>query len=797
MTNPTAGHTSASGMGANAQGLRDGDGLTSPSLTNIYEAIHGNGIMRLGDGARGDSLRNSIIPNTPGYIEVGASQGEIKVYGGYCVLDGVMYKFANGPGSSESFIIGTTGAGANHSGNLPSVPSSNSDVFVVVYLVGRNTPEAHLMYEMGTPVSPSSGVPLIPNRFLSNPSITGNTDSNHQHTVLGVLRYTMTGGAGSVTTSLSATPVIHDRRAYLRSTPLYLTPMTKGSIGNVDPANAVTDLDGFFSSPEDGDLNGSTFGAIWQSHREDESGSKHANIYASLPRNLNTTPVTNTYVIGPNRLEVITTTGNLTFTFDQADLWVITTDANRTINPTGNFGIGHVVQIYHTAGAHTLHFDSTVGGHSVTPINVNVSVGEFASFVYDGTNWQQISSAAGVSASSSGASGLVQLSDGAGGFTSDTDLSWDAAGGELTVNGKLTVTGLIDPTGLELDPQGANPGGVAANTLWLDSGASNRPKIGSNAVIRASDNISELTNDSVFVDAAGAASAAPVQSVNSATGAVVLDADDLADGATNVMMTSTERTKLSGIATGAEVNVNADWNAVSGDAQILNKPTDVTDLSTHSVTELSDVTNAGSGDISQGDTAYGWGDHAAAGYLTSFTETDPVVAAINGIVKSNGSVISAAVEDIDYQGVLAEGAFVDGDKTKLDGIATGATAYADADAVAAINAASAIDLTGALTAPSIKSLRLPTVPISTSTNLTAASHAGRYLICTANVTLPATPTAGDHYTILNTSGGGATITITPNGTDTINGVNAAVTVNDYNGATCIALTTTTWIVLGV
>ena len=37
--------------------------------------------------------------------------------------------------------------------------------------------------------------------------------------------------------------------------------------------------------------------------------------------------------------------------------------------------------------------------------------------------------------------------------------------------------------------------------------------------------------------------------------------------------TSTEKTKLSGIASGAEVNVNADWNATSGDAQILNKPT--------------------------------------------------------------------------------------------------------------------------------------------------------------------------------------------------------------------------------
>ena len=37
--------------------------------------------------------------------------------------------------------------------------------------------------------------------------------------------------------------------------------------------------------------------------------------------------------------------------------------------------------------------------------------------------------------------------------------------------------------------------------------------------------------------------------------------------------TTAEQTKLSGIAAGAEVNINADWNAGSGDAQILNKPT--------------------------------------------------------------------------------------------------------------------------------------------------------------------------------------------------------------------------------
>lgn len=37
--------------------------------------------------------------------------------------------------------------------------------------------------------------------------------------------------------------------------------------------------------------------------------------------------------------------------------------------------------------------------------------------------------------------------------------------------------------------------------------------------------------------------------------------------------TTEEKNKLATIADGAEANVNADWNAVSGDAQILNKPT--------------------------------------------------------------------------------------------------------------------------------------------------------------------------------------------------------------------------------
>ena len=47
------------------------------------------------------------------------------------------------------------------------------------------------------------------------------------------------------------------------------------------------------------------------------------------------------------------------------------------------------------------------------------------------------------------------------------------------------------------------------------------------------------------------------------------------DGEVNIdnPFTDADETKLDGIATGAEVNVNPDWNASSGDAQILNKPT--------------------------------------------------------------------------------------------------------------------------------------------------------------------------------------------------------------------------------
>jgi hypothetical protein len=73
--------------------------------------------------------------------------------------------------------------------------------------------------------------------------------------------------------------------------------------------------------------------------------------------------------------------------------------------------------------------------------------------------------------------------------------------------------------------------------------------------------------------------------------------------------------------------------------------------------------------------------------VSTSTSTD-----ITGILKGDGSTVSAAVADTDYQSVPAEGAFADGDKTKLDGIETAATA--DQTAAEILTAIKTVDGTG-------------------------------------------------------------------------------------------------------
>lgn len=85
--------------------------------------------------------------------------------------------------------------------------------------------------------------------------------------------------------------------------------------------------------------------------------------------------------------------------------------------------------------------------------------------------------------------------------------------GEVVITGKATVTGLLDPTGLELTPVAANPGGTAANTIWIDSDAS-KLKYGSNLILIGSNNLSDLSSASTARSNLGLGSLATQSTVN-------------------------------------------------------------------------------------------------------------------------------------------------------------------------------------------------------------------------------------------------------------------------------------------
>jgi hypothetical protein len=96
--------------------------------------------------------------------------------------------------------------------------------------------------------------------------------------------------------------------------------------------------------------------------------------------------------------------------------------------------------------------------------------------------------------------------------------------------------------------------------------------------------------------------------------------------------TTTEKSKLSGIAAGAEVNVNADWTAVSGDAQILNKPTlgTLSSQNSNSVTitggSISDITDLA---VADGGTGASTQAGARVNLLPSYTGNNGKVLAVN------------------------------------------------------------------------------------------------------------------------------------------------------------------------
>ncbi len=118
--------------------------------------------------------------------------------------------------------------------------------------------------------------------------------------------------------------------------------------------------------------------------------------------------------------------------------------------------------------------------------------------------------------------------------------------------GKLTVDGLIDPTGLELTPVGSNPGGVANNTLWLDSTDSNKLKLGSSEV--SGGGSGDITGVTITTDSGGGSKAED-------TGG---SADFSILGATGVGVTNSGAT-ITAVAVPAEIDHDSLQNFVAAE----------------------------------------------------------------------------------------------------------------------------------------------------------------------------------------------------------------------------------------
>lgn len=328
MVDSLSGHTAA-GNTLGGDGLRDGDALSSPTITNILQGLRGNGIIRLEDSAYG-STRNAVNSQPGGIMR--ASTHTLTVSGGYVILDGQLYEFAGGPGGTATVTLGTDGTGT-------ALAASGEQSLYVLYLAAQGG-QGQVHVNGGTPVKISTGLyPSIPSQYLSNYD-TGTTRDNQQVVVLATVRCEYNASGGNHKVNILE---VNDKRHFLRNNPLYMFPLSSGNIvtdgtelsqisrGAAEGVQSPSDLRGLFSS-ESGKIgktaNGSTLidaGALWMS-----SGRSGAGIAASA-----TVTISDYSELNNGDSVALVDTVGTTHTFTVAGSgggsnWVAETDNNTT-----------------------------------------------------------------------------------------------------------------------------------------------------------------------------------------------------------------------------------------------------------------------------------------------------------------------------------------------------------------------------------------------------------------------------------------------------------------------------------
>tara|TARA_R100000654_G_scaffold50729_2_gene76931 strand:- start:27 stop:1181 length:1155 start_codon:yes stop_codon:yes gene_type:complete len=341
--NPLSGHTAAnetsmSGSGVFTDSLKDGQHITSPSLTNMLEGVHGNGIILEEDTAAGDSQRNTP-EDLPGVCEQDTNPNRIRIVGGHAVLDGVLYKFAGGPGSSLLVDFKTTSqhARATYASNYLS---AGEEALIVVYVSSDSASNNCITWEIGTAVTTASNTyPTTPSGFLSDPK---SGLAVKQSVVLAVIRVVHSASGGDMNLSIAES---NDKRIFIRPSPIYFTPVTTGAEVGAPSPTAVdlhTELDALHT--DNGDFSASRLGGLWQSFGAQiasttagDSG-KDVLYYSGKHEARFTRSVFD---------RVLTTAAtSLTITSADANILILTTRSGAcAISTSGAFPAGYVVEI--------------------------------------------------------------------------------------------------------------------------------------------------------------------------------------------------------------------------------------------------------------------------------------------------------------------------------------------------------------------------------------------------------------------------------------------------------------------